>query len=150
MSEPPGEAPHGIRPFLRSPVAPVSPARPAVPSAAARGTPDHLRPYILTSGRVQGDNPAINLETQVTAWPAAPPEAVGSLPSELRAIIAACATPVSVAEISARVHLHLPVTKILVGDLFASGFLDVHQPEADPVNSPDVILRVIHELRAIC
>ena len=97
---------------------------------------------------MQGDDPAVNLETQVTIRPGAPPD-VRFMPTELQAILAACVSPVSVAEISAQAHLHLGVTKILVGDLCAAGYLDIHQLEVDPVHSPDVILRVIHGLRAI-
>ncbi|WP_308195540.1 DUF742 domain-containing protein [Dactylosporangium sp. AC04546] len=136
------EPPRGIRPYLHAPVAPVSPAHPAQPSG-------DLRPYVLTSGRVQHADPSISLETQVTARPGAPPEAVRIMPTEMQAILAACALPASVAEISARVRLHLGVTKILVTDLCAAGYLDIHRLDASPVNNPDVILRVIHGLRAI-
>ena len=40
---------------------------------------------------------------------------------ELQAIIALCAEPMSVAEISARPTMHLGVTRVLVGDLRAAG-----------------------------
>ncbi|MEV4141380.1 DUF742 domain-containing protein [Dactylosporangium sp. NPDC049742] len=149
MTVPPGQEPPGIRPYLRSPVAPVSPAPPAAWNRPAHRAPDNPRPYVLTAGRVQGDDPAVNLETQVTIRPGAPPDAARSMPTELQAILATCVSPVSVAEISAQAHLHLGVTKILVGDLCAAGFLDIHRLEVDPVHSPDVILRVIHGLRAI-
>ena len=55
----------------------------------------------------------------------------------------------SVAEISARIRLQLGVTKILVADLCAAGYLEIHRLDASPVHNPDVILRVIHGLRAI-
>jgi hypothetical protein len=74
---------------------------------------------------------------------------VSSLAPELRAIIALCAEPVSVAEISARTRLHLGVTRILVGDLRAAGYLDVHARNAALPTDPDTILRVIRGLRAI-
>lgn len=110
------------------------------------------RPFILTAGRVAGADPEIVLETQVTArtagppWPAVP---VSRLPSELQAIVALCREPVSVAEVSARLGLHLGVTRVLVGDLRAAGHLDVHiRDVADPLN-PETIMRVIRGLRAI-
>jgi hypothetical protein len=139
------EPPPGIRPYLRQP-----PPKP-------HGEPEReesgwLRPFVLTSGRVQGADPEIGLETQVTTrppgppWPAVP---VAGLTPELRAIIALCAEPMSVAEISARLRLHLGVTRILVGDLRAAGHLDVHTMDvADPRN-PETIMRVIRGLRAI-
>jgi hypothetical protein len=107
---------------------------------------------VLTAGRVRGADPAIGLETQVTArrpgppWPSVP---LASLPAELRAIVALCAAPMSVAEISARLRLHLGVTRILVGDLRAAGHLDVHIMDVADPRDPETIMRVIRGLRAI-
>ena len=55
----------------------------------------------------------------------------------------------SVAEISARLRLHLGVTRVLVGDLRAAGHLDVHTLDIDDPHDPETILRVMHGLRAI-
>jgi hypothetical protein len=101
---------------------------------------------VLTSGRVDGGTD-IGLETQVTARPGG---RVGNLAPELQAIVAMCTEPISVAEISAQLRLHLGVTKILVSDLHLSGHLDVHVLDlaASPI-SPETILRVMHGLRAI-
>jgi len=162
--EQPPEPVTGIRPYLRMPVpAPeptaavtgrwwVGPADPVDrPEHVDRtdGSNSGLRPFILTSGRVRGVDAAIGLETQVTARPGAPPDVVGVLPSELQAIVMLCRDPMSVAEISARLRLHLGVTRILVGDLCAAGFLDIHLLDSDSSHDPDTILRVIHGLRAI-
>jgi hypothetical protein len=107
---------------------------------------------VLTSGRVRGADPEIGLETQVTSRPPGPPWPVvplAGLAPELKAIVALCVQPMSVAEISARLRLHLGVTRILVGDLRAAGHLDVHTLDvADPLN-PETIMRVIRGLRAI-
>jgi hypothetical protein len=65
------------------------------------------------------------------------------------AIVALCAEPLSVAEISARLRLHLGVAKILVGDLRVAGYLDVHAVDASSTHDPDTILRVMRGLRAI-
>ena len=131
-----------IRPFLDAP--PPVPDFWAEPDATAG---ESLRPFILTSGRVRGDDPEIALETQVTALVDDPG---GSLPPELRAIVLLCAAePVSVAEISARLRLHLDVTKILVGDLRAAGYVEVHEGDLGSPTDPDTILRVIHGLRAL-
>jgi hypothetical protein len=148
-SPPPGGAdpqrPSGIRPYLGQP-----PPRPlAEPERDEAGA---LRPFVLTSGRVQGADPDIGLETQVTTRPSGPPwpaVPLAGLAPELRAIVALCAAPMSVAEISARLRLHLGVTRILVGDLRAAGHLDVHTLDATDTNSPETIMRVIRGLRAI-
>jgi hypothetical protein len=111
-----------------------------------------LRPFVLTAGRVDGVDPDIDLETQVTARAlearrlAEVP--VGGLTREQRAIVELCAEPVSVAEISAKLGLHLGVTKILVGDLRVAGHLDVHTSDVDASHDPETILRVINGLRA--
>jgi hypothetical protein len=130
-----------IRPFLRAP----SPG----PGSDAGGGQPGLRPFVLTAGRVDGD-PAIGLETQVTARPESGSWAViAQLPAELATIVALCAEPISVAELSARARMHFGVTRVLVGDLRAAGHLDVHLGDADDALDPDLILRVIDGLRAI-
>jgi hypothetical protein len=62
--------------------------------------------------------------------------------------VSLCVQPLSVAEISARLRMHLGVTRILVGDLRAAGQLDVHVQEID-FPDPETIMRVIRGLRAI-
>jgi hypothetical protein len=104
-----------------------------------------LRPFIITAGRVDGPDPDIGMETQVTAHPGATPT---QLPPEKRAIVSLCVEPLSVAEISARLRMHLGVTRILVGDLRAAGQLDVHVQGFD-FPEPEIIMRVIRGLRSI-
>src|SRR6185312_4945994 len=110
-----------IPPYLRA----------AAAGAAPAGAPDdrtRQRPFVLTSGRVNATDREIDFETQVTrsAEPAAARVPLASLGPEMQAMVALCAEPVSVAEISARLRLHLGVTRILVADLRAAGHLDVH------------------------
>ena len=135
----------GVRPFLQnsSPAQYRPPARMDGPPAGEQTAT--LRPFVITSGRVSGPDPNIGMETQVTASSTAVP---AGLPPEKRAIVTLCIEPLSVAEISARLKLHLGVTRILVGDLRAAGQLDVHVLEND-FPDPDTIMRVIRGLRAI-
>ncbi len=148
MTEPPaaeskggGSGPPGrIRPFLDEPSAAPE------PFVEMETGPRALRPFVLTSGRVASSDPDIGLETQVTTRAGA---ITYGLTPELDAIVALCATPVSVAEISARLKLHLGVAKILVGDLRESGHLDVHAVDFATSHDPDTILRVMRGLRAI-
>ncbi|HYN97294.1 MAG TPA: DUF742 domain-containing protein [Pilimelia sp.] len=138
--------PPRIRPYLGSPVeVPESGPTPDPPAVVAAP-----RPFVLTSGRVTGAGD-IDLHTQVTASvddPAALAASAPGMAREQREIVALCAEPVSVAEISARLRLHLGVTKILVGDLREAGYLDVHLQDVDTPLDPDTILRVIDGLRA--
>jgi hypothetical protein len=126
-----------IRPYLAA-------AQPAKPVPDEQPEASALRPFVLTAGRVSGRDPDLDLHTQVTSRPVA----TRALASEQRAIVELCAAPMSIAEISARLRLHLGVTKILVGDLRAAGYLDVHAVDTGIPNDPDTILRVIHGLRA--
>jgi hypothetical protein len=138
-----------IRPYLDAPRPATEPAADSDPGLPEGG--ERPRPFVLTSGRVNGVDPDICLETQVSMRPAPALEAapVATLAPELQAIMAMCAEPVSVAEISARVPLHLGVTKILVGDLRANGYLDVHTTDVANPHDPETILRVIRGLRDI-
>ncbi|MBT8226714.1 MAG: DUF742 domain-containing protein, partial [Dactylosporangium sp.] len=114
--------------------------------------PEGVRPFVLTRGRVSDDAAEIGLETQVTMSPDAQlrgPAAMADLVPEFQTIVFLCAQPMSVAEISAQLGLHLGVTKVLVNDLRATGHLEVHCAGTDNVRSPDTILRVIHGLRAL-
>jgi hypothetical protein len=139
----------GVRPFLQGGDAPDR-YRPQPPAKAEPPPPPGerttaLRPFVITSGRVEGPDPDIQMETQVTAHPGAAP---ARLPPEKRAIVTLCVEPLSVAEISARLRLHLGVTRILVGDLRAAGQLDVHVLDND-FPDPETIMRVIRGLRAL-
>ena len=142
--EPPAGA--GVRPFLRTSSPWPGEPEPEILQAGSPGEETTtLRPFVITAGRVSGPDADIGLETQVTARPDA---VVSRLSPEKRAIVALCAEPLSVAEISARLGLHLGVTRILVGDLRADGHLDVHVLDND-FPDPETIMRVIRGLRAI-
>ncbi|BCJ53534.1 hypothetical protein Asp14428_50090 [Actinoplanes sp. NBRC 14428] len=139
----------GVRPFLRTPgsgpaYAPTPAPEPA-PAVPPGEQPASLRPFVITSGRVAGQDAGIGLETQVSALPGA---TGARLSPEQRAIVQLCGEPLSVAEISARLRLHFGVARILVGDLRAAGHLDVHVLEND-FPDPETIMRVIRGLRSI-
>ncbi|MFF5295360.1 DUF742 domain-containing protein [Paractinoplanes globisporus] len=135
-----------VRPFLQSGPSSAGGYRP-LPSSEppAEDQATTLRPFVITSGRTDGADPDIGMETQVTVNHAAMPM---RLSPEMRAIVALCGEPHSVAEISARLRLHLGVTRILVGDLRAAGQLDVHVLDNETPD-PETIMRVIRGLRAI-
>src|SRR5579875_3393025 len=83
-----------------------------------------VRPYTLTAGRT---SPSIELPLEAPVqtlqsalfhrWP----------PNDVRdKIVQLCVESPSVAEISSRLDLPLGVTRVLVGDLVTSGYLQVH------------------------
>ncbi len=125
------------------PTEPVEPPEPAVRAPA-------VRPFLLTAGRVSGSGaaPPLPVETQIVATPDGL-SALRSLTFERRDIVAACRRPQSVAELAARLSLHLNVVRVLAEDLCAAGHLAVHVPNAGTVHDISVLRRVIDGLRAV-
>jgi Protein of unknown function (DUF742) len=124
---------------------------PAQESAAEpAGRAPAIRPFLLTAGRVGGSGagPPLPLETQIVST-AAGLAVLPSLTFEHHDIVAACRRPQSVAELAARLRLHLNVVRVLAGDLCAAGHLAVHRPDADTVQDISVLRRVIDGLRAV-
>jgi hypothetical protein len=144
--EPP-DRPKGalVRPFLTTGTA-ADAADEAAEVPAADGAA--LRPFLLTSGRVAGQDSTIAIETQVVTTERGR-TAAGELGFERRDIVSLCGDPLSVAEIAARLSLHLAVVRVLVGDLSADGHLSVYLPNIDASTDVDTLLRVIRGLRAI-
>ncbi|MPY95769.1 MAG: DUF742 domain-containing protein [Acidimicrobiia bacterium] len=112
------------------------------------GFGDRIRPYALTGGRTRSsaDLPLESLVKRTSRG-----EAIRlRLALERRRILDLCAEPISIAEVSAHLGVHLGVARVLVGDMKAEGLLDVHQPR--PVGDrPDIKLleRVLDGLQAL-
>jgi hypothetical protein len=109
-----------------------------------------IRPFLLTAGRVAGSGtaPPLPAETQIVATSAGL-SALDSLTFEHHDIVAACRRPQSVAELAARLRLHLNVVRVLAEDLCAAGQLVVHVPDAGTAQDISVLRRVIDGLRAV-
>jgi Protein of unknown function (DUF742) len=107
-----------------------------------------LRPYLLTAGRARAVDSSIEIETQVSATETGR-AALAQLQFEQRDIVELCRGPLSVAEIAARLDLHLGVVRVLVGDLTALGYLSVLRPNGNSSHDIDTISRVIRGLRAL-
>jgi hypothetical protein len=110
-----------------------------------------VRPYTVTGGRTRADV-ELGIETMIrTVGPVADPERDRTLVSEARAILELCATPQSIAEISAHLRLPLQVVKILVGDLVSSKRAATHSAAAGAGARPDLALleRVLDGLQSL-
>ena len=69
---------------------------------------------------------------------------------ERREIIDRCIRPLSIAELSVVLGVHLGVTRVLVGDMKAEGLLDVHRLTlVDDRPDLDLLERVLDGLKAI-
>ncbi|MGQ0837746.1 MAG: DUF742 domain-containing protein [Actinokineospora sp.] len=109
--------------------------------------PPPLRPFLLTSGRVVADSD-LAIETQVVSTAAGLTRAQ-ALPFEYGDIVALCTQPLSVAEVAARLSLHIGVVRVLVSDLNADGDLVVYRAPVEASRDIDILQRVIRGLREI-
>jgi hypothetical protein len=116
----------------------------------ALGRAPAIRPFLLTAGRVASaaQVPPIPLETQVVAT-AKGLAALRTLAFEHHDIVTECRLPQSLAEVAARLRLHLNVVRVLADDLRAGGQLAVHVPNARTAQDISVLRRVIDGLRAV-
>jgi hypothetical protein len=123
------------------------------PDVGIAGTPDggavsRLRPYLLTSGRAEPVDHTLEIEAQVLTTE--PGTTVSDrLSFEYREIVELCTTTMSVAEVAARLKLHVGVARVLVADLTALGYLVVQRPNLPLSQDPNLIERVIRGLEAI-
>jgi hypothetical protein len=107
-----------------------------------------VRPYALTGGRTRPTHHDLELEALV-ATTASVEEQTSKLTVEQRAIAALCHDLLSIAEVSARLHLPLGVIRVLVGDMADEDLVIVYRP-AHAGDRPDLALleRVLHGLRS--
>jgi hypothetical protein len=107
-----------------------------------------LRPYLLTSGRAEPVDDTLEIEAQVMTnqLNAA---LQGGLAFEHRDIVTLCSSPVSVAEVAAKLRLHIGVARVLVADLAAAGYLVVRRPSSGLSDDLDMIEKVIRGLQDI-
>ncbi len=133
-----------VRPFL----APGPDGRAARAASAREEEPAPgatPRPFLLTAGRTRGAV-SVALEAQVLTTPrgqAVLPE----LTFEYRDIVAACEHPLAVAEVAARLRLHVGVARVLIGDLTHQGLVMTYEPSDNVTHDVGTILRVIDGLR---
>ena len=107
-----------------------------------------VRPYLITGGRARPVDTTLRIEAQVlTTWEGR--AALDQLSYEHRDVAALCLRPAAVAEVAARLHLHLGVARVVVADLVAMGYLVVRHPEVAADQQVTIIERVISGLTAI-
>ncbi len=108
-----------------------------------------VRPYMLTRGRTVSAAGSFELHAPVLAL-AAPEQLLRSATPETRRIVELCQTPLSIAELSARLHVPIGVVRVLVGDLAESQLVTV-RAAATPADHRDVRLleRLLEGIRAL-
>jgi uncharacterized protein DUF742 len=108
-----------------------------------------VRPYMLTRGRTSSSLGVFELHAPALAL-IAPEQLPRDATPEARRIVEFCQTPMSVAELSARLGAPVGVVRVLVGDLVVAHMVHVRQ-SADPAEHRDVRLleRLLEGIRAI-
>ncbi len=109
-----------------------------------------VRPYALTGGRTRSAND-LPIETIVKSTLRGLSMA-SQLTLERKRIVTMCVEPLSIAEISAHMHVPLGVARVLVGDMSAEQLLETNQlPVARLGDRPDIKLleRVLDGLQAL-
>lgn len=114
--------------------------------------PSRVRPYALTGGRVRGpvDLP-VEAVVRTTATGLAAADRSGRGGPERRRIVALCREPLSVAEVAARLGLHLQATRVLIGDLVHDGHVEITGTPTAVAPSADLRLleRVLDGLQSL-
>jgi hypothetical protein len=109
-----------------------------------------VRPYILTTGRTQ-PRVELPLEAPIRTLEFAPGYRWPSSDVRAKILELGVASP-SVAEIAARLSLPLGVARVLIGDLVAQGYLQVHDTIGDSSTTDErreLIGRTLRGLRAL-
>jgi hypothetical protein len=146
MSGPEGD-PSRLRPYFdRAAENPTDARMGGGPVEAGKAS--GLRPYLLTGGRARPLDADLEIEAQVLTTPIGQADA-GRLTFERRDIVLLCRRPIAIAEVAARLGLHLGVARVLAGDLIALGYLAVRRPDNGLHNDAQIIERVIRGLQTI-
>ncbi len=116
--------------------------QPAVPGRR------RVRPYAMTGGRTRPSHEDLEIEALVATTSVG--EQTPKLTVAQRAIAALCHDLLSIAEVSARLHLPLGVIRVLVGDMAEEHLVIVYRP-AQAGDRLDLTLleRVLYGLRTI-
>jgi hypothetical protein len=111
--------------------------------AADRDGDGHVRPFIVTGGRTVPLRDGLRIDTLVEALPKG---LTAPLQFEQRRIVELAQSPMSVAEVAARVRVPLGVARVLISDLYGARFVSLYEPTELPVR---VIERIRDLVRAL-
>ena len=107
-----------------------------------------VRAYAMTGGRAHA-NGVLEFETMLQAT-AGGREALTALKFERAEILRLCQTDaLSVAELSARLHVPIGVVRVVAADLVSEGMLESFQPSANVADDVLLITRLIAGVRSL-
>lgn len=108
-----------------------------------------VRQFALTGGRAHSVGLDLPIDTLVTLSGAGR-ERAPMLFAEQADIARRCQAPISIAEISAHLGVHLGIARVLVSDMVSLGLVDVTTRTGDDVDGPDLFTleRLLDDLQA--
>ena len=106
-----------------------------------------VRQFALTQGRVNSNGEHLTIDTLVLATPLGN-KAIAMVPNEQQAILKLAATPVSIAEVSAHLGLHLGIAQVIVSDLAAAEYLAVRTTNGSGAPDVPTLERLLDDLQA--
>ncbi|MBO2437936.1 DUF742 domain-containing protein [Actinomadura nitritigenes] len=112
-----------------------------------------VRPYAVTRGRTRPRGEPLDIVAILVATGRAPAEP-GRLSRHQRRLLALCRRPHALADLASDLDLPFGVIRVLAGDLVDSGLVSVQRwapatPSVQPHNDPNLLRRVLDELRAL-
>ncbi len=138
------DGPSLARPFLGRGTAASLPTAPAQPAEQL------VRAYTITGGRTRTSGAApfdtLRFESMVSLTPAGR-AALPRLTFERQKIALRCDLPLSVAELSAALHLPIGVARVLVADLLADGLLQRFDTPQDVMTDISLVRELIDGIR---
>lgn len=108
-----------------------------------------VRQFALTQGRARSIGVDLAIETLVSALPVAPRVRDGLQP-EQKEILDLCASPISVAEVSAHLQIYLGIARVLVSDMVFNELVAVSSSETTGAG-PDIVTleRLLNDLQTL-
>ncbi|WP_232383785.1 DUF742 domain-containing protein [Actinomadura violacea] len=112
-----------------------------------------VRPYAVTRGRTRPRGEPLDIVAILVATGRSAAEP-GRLSRHQRRLLALCRRPHALADLASDLDLPFGVIRVLAGDLVDSGLVSVQRwapatPSVQPHNDPNLLRRVLDELRAL-
>lgn len=132
------------RPFLNRGSAQLGTAN--IGSATSAHADPMVRAYTITGGRTSSQALALQFESMVAITDSGQ-LTLGSLTFERKKIACLCDRALSIAEISASLHVPIGVAKVLVGDLICDGVLQLYDAPTDVTQDLSLVRELIDGIR---
>jgi hypothetical protein len=117
-------------------------------NSSGDNAPRFVRQFVATQGRARSRGKDLSFETLIQTN-AKGIKAQDHEYGERLAVLEVAATPMSIAEVSARIHVHLGIARVIVSDLAVEGLVSVSEPNNNQ-ERPDIVTleRLLNDLQS--